>query len=294
MNKSIIALSYAFCWGLGVTLTKIALAEVTAATLLVIQLFSSVLFLTTICYIKDNKLPFSWQRLKQGLAGICEPAFAYMFGVFGIQLTSVGNATLIASSEVILTVVLAAAFLGERLTRSKIAMAGISLAGIILLLLNDTQSGLYSSLVGDVLILMGTLFAVLYALLSKKQIETNNPIELTTAQQTVGLITTVICFSVLSFFDPIYSVTLVNIPLRFLLLAVASGVLQYALAFFLYLVALKNLPVSHAAFYLALVPVFGVLSAVMLLGEQPSLVQWLGGLLIMASSCFVGRLKAAV
>lgn len=124
---------------------------------------------------------------------------------------------------------------------------------------------------------MGTVFAVLYALLSKKQIETNNPIQLTTAQQTVGLLTTVICFSTLSFFDPIYTITLANIPWRFLLLAIASGVLQYALAFFLYLVALQNLPVSHAAFYLTLVPVFGVLSAVMVLGEQPSLLQWLGG-----------------
>lgn len=293
MNKSIIALSYAFCWGVGVTLTKLALSEITAATLLVIQLLSSVLFLATISYIQEHKLPFSWQRLKQGFAGICEPALAYMFGIFGIKLTSVGNATLIASSEVILTIVLAAAFLGERLTRSKITMAGISLAGITLLLLNDTQSGGYSSLVGDLLILLGTLFAVLYALLSKKQIETNNPIQLTTAQQTVGLLTTVMCFSVLARFDPIYAITLAHIPLRFLLLAIASGVLQYALAFFLYLVALQNLPVSHAAFYLALVPVFGVLSAVMLLGEQPSLVQWLGGLLIIASSCCAGRLKAA-
>ncbi len=293
MNKSIIALSYAFCWGVGVTLTKLALSEITAATLLVIQLLSSVLFLATVSYLQEHKLPFSWQRLKQGFAGICEPGLAYMFGIFGVKLTSVGNATLIASSEVILTVVLAAVFLGERLTRSKVMMAGISLAGITLLLLNNGQAGGYTSLVGDLLILMGTLFAVLYALLSKKQIETNNPIQLTTSQQTVGLVTTIICFSILAHFDSAYTINLANIPFRFLLLAVASGILQYALAFFLYLVVLKNLPVSHAAFYLALIPVFGIVSAAILLGEQPSLVQWLGGLLIIASSCCAGKLKAA-
>ncbi len=291
MNKIIIALSYAFCWGVGVTLTKIALSEITATTLLTIQLLSSVLFLATVCCLKERQLPFSWQRLKQGFAGIFEPALAYMFGIFGVKMTTVSNATLIASTEVILTILFAAAFLGEKLTREKFLLAGISFAGVSLLMLKDTQGASYSSLIGDSLVLLGTLFAVFYVLFSKKQIETANPLQLTTSQQTVGLITTVLCFSVLSILNPSYEVNVANISPQFWLLAVGSGIMQYALAFLLYLVALQNLPVSHAAFYLTLIPVFGVASAVVIIGEQPNLAQWVGGGLVVVSSYYANRLK---
>ncbi|NJL41329.1 MAG: EamA family transporter [Leptolyngbyaceae cyanobacterium SM1_4_3] len=44
MNSIIIALSYAFCWGVGITLTKIALTEISPTTLLTIQVLASVIF----------------------------------------------------------------------------------------------------------------------------------------------------------------------------------------------------------------------------------------------------------
>lgn len=84
-----------------------------------------------------------------------------------------------------------------------------------------------------------------------------------------------------------------NISLQFWLLAIGSGIMQYALAFLLYLIALQKLPASHAAFYLALIPVFGVASAVMLIGEQPSLAQGIGGVLVVVSSYCANRLKVA-
>ena len=129
--SAIIALSYACCWGVGVTLTKVALTEIAPTTLLIIQLVSSVLFLTVICYAREGHLPFSWQHLKQGYAGIFEPALSYMLGIFGIQLTTATNATLIGSSEVILTILCAAIFLGEKLTPVKLLLASSSFLGVL-------------------------------------------------------------------------------------------------------------------------------------------------------------------
>ncbi len=293
MNKILIALSYAFCWGVGVTLTKVALTEIAATTLLILQLLSSVLFLVIVCCLREGKIPFSWPRLKQGVAGIFEPALSYMFGIYGIKMTTVSNATMIASTEVILTILFAAAFLGEKLTRTTFLLAGISFGGVFLMVFKDTQGDNHASLMGDALILLGTLFAVFYVVLSKKQIETANPLQLTTSQQTVGLITTVLCFSVLSIFNPTQEVSATNISLPFWLLAIGSGIMQYGLAFLLYLVALQNLPVSHAAFYLALIPVFGVASAVVIIGEYPTLAQWIGGGLVVVASYWANRLHTA-
>jgi drug/metabolite transporter (DMT)-like permease len=105
------------------------------------------------------------------------------------------------------------------------------------------------------------------------------------------LIVTVFCFSVLSIINPSYEVNIAGISPGFLLLAVGSGIMQYALAFLLYLIALQKIPVSQAAFFVALIPVFGVVSAVVMIGEKPSLAQWIGGSMVIVSSYSANRLK---
>ena len=142
--------------------------------------------------------------------------------------------------------------------------------------------------------LIGTIFAVFYVFFSKKQIEeTANPFQLTLSQQLVGLIMTAFCFGLLSTINPGYEVNVAGISPQFWLLAVVSGIMQYALGFLLYLIALQDTPVSHAAFYLALSPVFGVVSAVVMINERISLAQWIGGLLIIVSAYCANRLKTA-
>jgi drug/metabolite transporter (DMT)-like permease len=283
-------LSYAFCWGVGVTLTKIALAEIKPTTLLIIQLLSSVIFLATLCYLQEQQLPFSWRNLKQGTAGIFEPALAYMVGIFGVEMTTASNAVLIASSEVILTIVCAAIFLGEKLTRIKLGLAGISFMGVSLLMLKDAEGAGQATFMGDLLVLSGTCFAVAYVLLSKRQVTAANPLQLTAAQQWVGLMATVLSFGILSVLNPSYAVNAIDIPLPFWGLAIGSGIMQYGLAFWLYLTALQNVSTGQAAFFVALIPVFGVASAVLLLGEQPSGGQWIGAGLIVGTSYWANRL----
>jgi drug/metabolite transporter (DMT)-like permease len=291
MNNIAIVVSYAFCWGVGVTLTKLTLSGIPVATLIPIQLLSSVLFLTTIYSFKYRQFPFSSKSLKQGAAGILEPALSHMFGIFGLKMTTAGNATLILASEVILTILLAAVFFGEKLTRIKLLLAGTSFTGILLLVLKDAEGGSHASVIGDLLVLIGTIFAVFYVVLSKKQIGTANPLQITAAQQLVGLITTLFCFEALSIIDPIYKISLVGISPKFWLLAVMSGILQ-AFAFLLYLIALQTVSVSQAAFYVTLIPVFGVTSAIIIIGEQPSSIQWIGAGLVISSAYFANRLKA--
>jgi drug/metabolite transporter (DMT)-like permease len=293
MNAVILSLSYAFCWGFGLTLTKISLSTITPTTLLIIQLLASVTFLAIACYFQNYQLPFTWKSLKQGVAGIFEPALAYMFGIFGVEMTTATNATLIGSSEVILTILLAAIFLQEKLTRTKLLLAGIAFSGVALLMLNDAQGPSQSSLLGDLLVLLGTLFAVFYVLLSKKQIATANPLQLTASQQLVGLMATVAGFSILAIANPIYQIEVAGISPQFWLLAIASGIMQYGLAFLLYLVALQDVPVSHAAFYVALIPVFGVTSAILLIGEEPSFSQWIGAALVLGATYWSNKLKTA-
>jgi drug/metabolite transporter (DMT)-like permease len=286
-----IALSYPFCWGVGLTLSKIALTEISPTTLLIIQLLSSVVFLYVACYVRNRKAP-SWKLLKQGKAGIFEPALAYMFGTIGLNLTTATNASLIGSTEVVLTILMAALFLKEKLTVTKTLLAIASFFGVFLLIGGDSQGTMTSSLVGDLLVFLGVFFAVCYVLISKTQIANANPLELTFSQQFVGLLVTVVGFGMLSLFDRNYEIDAHGISLNFWVLAVISGIMSYALAFLLYLIALSKIPVSQAAFYVATIPIFGVGSAIILIGDRPTMIQWIGATFVIASSYFANQLKS--
>ena len=75
--------------------------------------------------------------------------------------------------------------------------------------------------------------------------------------------------------------------------AIASGILYYGLAYWLYLSALRDVPASTASASFYLIPVFGVAGGVTLLSEtlQPS--QWLGVAVVMAAIFLIWRRTSA-
>ena len=73
--------------------------------------------------------------------------------------------------------------------------------------------------------------------------------------------------------------------------AVASGVLYYAAAYWLYLTALRRAPASLAAVSFYLIPVFGVAGGQSLLHERFEASQWVGVTIVLAAvlSAYVGQ-----
>jgi drug/metabolite transporter (DMT)-like permease len=72
-----------------------------------------------------------------------------------------------------------------------------------------------------------------------------------------------------------------------LTLAIISGVVQYALAFWLYIVGLKGIPAGMAGLFLTTTPVFGVIGGIAFLGEQITLLQVSGIGCVMLGLCWV-------
>jgi threonine/homoserine efflux transporter RhtA len=75
--------------------------------------------------------------------------------------------------------------------------------------------------------------------------------------------------------------------------AFISGMLQFALPFWLHLVALRHMPASIFSFFLALVPVFGVIGAMLFLGERLGAIQIVGGVLLVGALLPVARQHGA-
>jgi len=83
---------------------------------------------------------------------------------------------------------------------------------------------------------------------------------------------------------------LTGMPLHLIAASALAGLMYYAIAYGLFLSALRFMTAGAAGSYFILIPVFGVGFATTLLGERLHAVQWAGAALILASAAVLVRL----
>ena len=285
------AILSAACWGSATVMSKGVLAHMPPMSLLAIQLTASITVLWLAVLGLRFRVRFDRSTRRASLSGILEPGLAYTFGIIGLALTTASNAALIGAAEPLFILFLAWLVLKERLGVPVLLLAVVATLGLVLVVVPDV-GGLaeQNSLIGDALILMGTFFAAVYVIATRRLVSTIAPLPLSALQQSVGLVWTLGVLAV-ALLAGLATLGLDGLSWPVLLLAAASGIVQYALAFCLYLFALQSLPANIAGFYLTLIPVFGIAAAFVFLGEALSGPQWIGAVLIIASVGAVSRLQ---
>ena len=272
-------------------MSKSVLAHMPPMTLLAIQLTASIIVLWLAVIALKIRTPLNRSARRASLSGVLEPGLSYTFGIVGLALTTASNAALIGAAEPLFILLLAWLFLKERVGARMLGVAVLAALGIILVIAPDAYefSG-QGSLIGDALVLAGTFFAALYVIATRHLVRRHDPLPLSALQQSVGLVWTlgVLAAALLS---GLAVLGLHGLSASVLLLAAASGVIQYALAFWLYLFALKSLPASAAGFYLTLIPVFSVAAASAFLGETLTLAQSIGAVLIVCAAAAISRIS---
>lgn len=283
-NASVMAIVLsAACWGLGTVMSKGTLESLPPLLLLVIQMTASVSFLWGMVLFRAGrhrssaaKLPQlrvrQWLRL--GAPGLLEPGFSYTFGLLGLALTTASNASLIMAMEPVMVLGLSWLWLKEKISLSLAALSGLAVLGVALIVGTETGQSVYQ---GDGLITLGTLCAACYVVISSRDLAHLEPLPLAAIQQTVGLASVALIWHISS---AGVATTSLRIDLQtqawIILLAIATGIIQYALAFWFYLIALTGIPVSIAAQFLVLIPIFAVCGAYLFLGERLTVAQGFG------------------
>ena len=275
----------AAAWGGATVMTKGALSVLPPFTLLVLQLSASNLVLWLAVFLFGGARLTPGRVLSTAAPGLLEPGLAYGVGVPGLLLTSATSATVIGAAEPAFICLIAWAFLRERPRRGEILALIATFAGVLLIALDGDGSPRH--LTGDSLIVLGTLFAALYVVLSRKAAGAYPAHHVAALQQSAGLIVALVLWG------GALSITAEAVPEGLtpgiIAFAMLSGIVQYAMAFWLYLVGLRHLPVSTAGMFLALIPVFGLAGAIIVLGEQPNLAKLTGCALVVLALLAITR-----
>lgn len=211
-----------------------------------------------------------------GLTGV----YAYnVFFFHGLQHISAGRASLIVAGTPLMITLLAAVFLGERLTLVKGSGVLLSLAGAVVVIGNGQPATLFSGGFGrgEQALLGCVLSWSAYSLIGRQVLRTLPPLTSVCYASLIGTLLLAIPAVGTGIFTRLAAIS----PLSWLSL-VYLGLGGTALAFSLYSMAIKKIGAARAGIFINLVPVFSLLLAWLLLHETIKPAVLAGGVLVLA------------
>jgi drug/metabolite transporter (DMT)-like permease len=280
----VLALGAALIWGAANTMNKLALTYCSPTQTLIIQLGASVAFLLIVCILFKVGLGQLIKALPLWWTGLLEPGLTYLFGVTGLETSNASVASVILSLEAAFVVVIVTILGFEKASLKFWMLSALSLVGALLVVLGqDTHPGQDGSLRGAMLIFAATLCASLYAVFSARFLGSKNPVAVVTVQQGTAL-----CFIAGYAVLANSKAQLICWPEHELSLIAASGVLQFAIAFLMFITSIKILGAAAGSVYLNAVPIIGLAFGYLFLQENLTQLQWAGGLIAISALYFIG------
>jgi len=198
--------------------------------------------------------------------------FAIIFQTFGLQTTTAGKAGFITGLSTIMVPFLTWFWFKKKLKKRVWLAVLISVIGMALLLL-EGESGI---VVGDFLVLICAVFCAFHIVLTDKFVRLVDVYLYSIVQLTT---ISLFCFGSSFLFNETFD--LINVGLPFWLIMIYMGVIVTAGTFIFQNWAQQHQGPSQTAIIFTLEPVFAVIFASFILGnETMSLIGWLGCALI--------------
>lgn len=264
-------------WGTALSGTKFALGGFGPLTLLAAELVAGAAFLGGIAMRRTGRLPVPWPMA--AVLGLLEPGLAYVGETVGLNRTTAANASIIGGMEAACVVLLAWLVLRERAGRT--LWLAVAAGALGLVVLEQGGGGPAWPGVGDLCVLAGVLCAAMYTIVARRLDSAYDPVVVTTRQFTVAALAVLPvavgawCSGAERFPD--------RVAARYWLAAVLVGIGGFAGSFLIYNWAITRVEARTAAVVLNLIPVFGLVSAVLWLREGLTPGRIAGGALITAS-----------
>lgn len=274
-------------WGFNWTALKVALSEVPPWIFrsLCLGLGAAVLFAALRSGGQRLAVPKGqWARLA-GLA-LLNITCWNMLVAFGVALIPSGRAAILAYTMPVWAVPLSMWLLGERVSARKLAGLALGIAGLALLL-GESFAGIGAAPLGALLVLGAALTWALGTVLQKRY-----PVAMAVGPYTAWIM--------LLGGVPIFAGSLVFedwSDLRGVSLLPALGVaynvfIAFAFAHWAWIKIATSVPVSVFSISMLLIPMVGVLSGIVFLGERPSLAEYAAAALVLGALATVVRPQA--
>jgi len=261
-------------WSSSYVVTKAGVADIPPITFAVIRfLFAAVLMGgMALAGLRIEPLPRN-ELLRLALGGFLGITAYFSLQNLGVQRTSAADATLLVSSFPAITLLLEILFRKAKVNVLQLCGIAIAFGGIYLIIDPATAQAAPGRLAGDLLLLATGLAWALYNFATETVVRRHSTFTVIFWQTIFGTAALLpLALTEVSSWQPLNMTGLLN--------ALYLGVFCSTAAFLLYGYGLKSLKPALVVNLLNLVPVFGLLFAMIFLHERIGLAQILGGLIV--------------
>lgn len=270
-----------FFWGISYSSTKLLLGSLTPAQIVFFRLVLAMMILALVFFGSRQKLARGKDLLKMIGGGFTGIFLYFLFETTGLRFTNAGTAALIISIIPVLNMIAGFLIFRERYSLRRWSGVFLSFVGVYLIIGAGTDGALsLANLQGNFLVFLAACSWVVFTRINEPLSHRYNSVTINFHQSLTGMI--LLGLLVLPRgVDPALFSSMVIFNLAFL------GIFCSAAAFFLYLYALKALGSATVTTFLNLIPVFGVLGGVIILGETMASGKIFGALTVFAGIIMV-------
>ena len=265
-------------WGLSFVATKLALESFSTFTLVFVRFaLASCIFLAFILMRGFPRFTAK-DQMKIVLMAFFEPGLYFVFETIGLQHTSAPKVALIIATIPVVVMILSTFLLRERSSVMNLFGMAVSIVGIFVLISGDLKGNweFGGSFLGDLYIFGAVISASLYIVSARHLGKKHSAFDFTSMQIIYAALLYIPAF-IWEFPDMLWS----DISIRSLW-ALAFLVLFATVSGFLcYNYALTKVTATKAAVFINGIPVITVISAWFLLGETLTIIQGLGGIIVL-------------
>jgi drug/metabolite transporter (DMT)-like permease len=231
--------------------------------------------------------------LRFAIAGIGGQVLAQLGMTWGISLSLASNGSILNLLIPVISAVLASVMLRERLTALRIASLIIGLGGVGLMSSGDIQHASFFQskfFIGNLMIFGGCVGSAFFNVYCKGLLLRFEEIEILIYSYITASIASI---PLLIWVEPVPWRNFVSFTLSSWLAFAFLALFMYGASMLLFFKALAHLDVTTASISMYLVPVFGVLLAITLLGERLNLLEIIGAAIVLSATLLIVKFDNA-
>jgi drug/metabolite transporter (DMT)-like permease len=270
-------------YGVSTAVSVVALDAVRPADLLAVEISGAAAMLLVTAAVRGQLRRRG--ALRQMLLGALVPGLAFLFGDLGLARTSASSGSLLLAAEPLLSVLLALVVLRERLSGRAMVALVVGLTGGALVAFEPGGASGGDTTLGNVLVLLAVVAAAVFLIATRRFNDGGDGLNAGAWQTTGGAL------SVVPFVATSWSTggTRLDTVGTAGWLACIAVVVCGAVGSVTFNRGIARVPAARAGQLANLTPVVGTLTAVVFLGDRPSLLQLAGGAAILGGLALLLR-----
>ncbi|OQY07778.1 MAG: hypothetical protein B6I28_05335 [Fusobacteriia bacterium 4572_132] len=281
---SIAMLICVIIWGISFVSIKVAIKVIEPMTLGFLRFFLASILLFLMVKFKNQSLKIYKEDYHLFLvAGGIGITLYFYFENNGVKITTASIASLVIASIPVISTIAESIVYKINITISKWISLVISIIGVLLIVGFDYKELINSGFLKGYLMMFAAAFtAVAYSLSSKPLFKKYDQLTILFYQTIIG---TVFFMPFMIFENNSWALVdaLVIANIVFL------GVFASAIAFYLNLIGLKHLGISHSSMYMNVIPIVSVIVSMIFLNERITFMQLLGGMFVIYSVYLINK-----